>query len=81
MSKLTYLTVKACQAGGRFWVVQEAVASTALAHPEWDLDVRRSFAEWEDEQVRDSVLRGLAEAHSGKTLRRDDLLVGEDEAS
>jgi len=49
MSKLTYLTVKACMAGGAFWVVQEAVASTALAHPEWDLDVRRSFAEWEGE--------------------------------
>jgi len=30
-------------------VVQEAVASTALAHPEWDLTERKSFAEWEDE--------------------------------
>ena len=46
MGKLTYLTVKACQAGGSFWVVQEAVASTALSHPEWDLVERRSFAEW-----------------------------------
>jgi hypothetical protein len=50
MSKLTYLTVKACQAGGSFWVVQEAVASTALSHPEWDLTVRRSFSEWEAEK-------------------------------
>jgi len=49
MSKLTYLTVKACQAGGAFWVVQEAVASTALAHPEWNLTEKKSFAEWEDE--------------------------------
>ena len=49
MGKLTYLTVKACQAGGSFWVVQEAVASTALSHPEWDLDERRSFEGWEGE--------------------------------
>ena len=50
MGKLTYLTVKACQAGGLFWVVQEAVASTALAHPEWNLTERRSFAEWEADE-------------------------------
>jgi len=50
MGKLTYLTVKACQAGGSFWVVQEAVASTALAHPEWNLTERRSFSEWEGEE-------------------------------
>ena len=50
MGKLTYLTIKACQGGGRFWNVQEAVASTALSHPEWNLDVRRTFAEWEGEE-------------------------------
>ena len=47
MGKLTYLTIKACQEGGRFWVVQEAVASTALSHPEWDLTEQQTFAEWE----------------------------------
>jgi len=47
MSKLTYLTVKACKAGGAFWVVQEAVASTALAHPEWSLTERKTWDEWE----------------------------------
>ena len=49
MGKLTYLTVKACQAGGRFWVVQEAVASTALAHPEWVLTEKKTWDEWEAE--------------------------------
>ena len=49
MGKLTYLTVKACQAGGAFWVVQEAVASTALAHPAWNLTEKKAFAEWERE--------------------------------
>jgi len=48
MSKLTYLTVKTCQSSGAsFWVVQEAVASTALAHPEWVLTERKTWAEWE----------------------------------
>jgi hypothetical protein len=49
ITKLAYLTVKACREGGRFWVVQEAVASTALAHPAWDLTETKTFAEWEDE--------------------------------
>jgi len=49
MGKLQYLTVKACMEGAAFWVVQEAVASTALAHPEWDLTEQQTFAEWEDE--------------------------------
>ena len=47
MGRLQYLTVKACQEGGRFWVVQEGVAKDASRHPEWDLTERRSFAEWE----------------------------------
>ena len=33
MGKLTYLTVKACQGGAAFWVVQEAVASTGVGPP------------------------------------------------
>ena len=47
MSKLTYLTVKACMGGGAFWVVQEVLAKAALAHPAWDLTEMKSFAEWE----------------------------------
>jgi len=49
MTRQTYLLVKANLAGGSFWVNQEAVASTALAHPEWDLTEMKSFAEWEAE--------------------------------
>jgi hypothetical protein len=40
---------------------------------------KRELLIWENEQVRDSVLRGLGEAHFGKTLSRDDLLEGEDD--
>jgi hypothetical protein len=28
-------------------MVEEAVSSTALAHPEWDMDEVRSWDEWE----------------------------------
>ena len=49
MGKLQYLTVKACMGGAAFWIVQEAVASTALSHPEWELTEKKTFAEWEDE--------------------------------
>ncbi len=28
-------------------LAEEAVASTALAHPEWDLDEKKTWAEWE----------------------------------
>jgi hypothetical protein len=40
---------------------------------------KRELLVWEDARVRESVLRGLAEAHYGKTVRRDDLLEGEDD--
>lgn len=39
---------------------------------------RRELMVWENEQVRESLLRGLAEAHYGKTVRRDDLFEDED---
>ncbi len=28
------------------FLVSEAVASTALEHPEWDMDERKTWAEW-----------------------------------
>jgi len=51
MKRLTYLTIKGCQATpGAFWTVQEAAASLILSHPEWDLIETKTFAEWEEEQ-------------------------------
>jgi hypothetical protein len=29
------------------FMAMEAVSSTALAHPEWDMDERKTFADWE----------------------------------
>lgn len=40
---------------------------------------RRELLVWENDQLRESLFRGLAEAHFGKTSRRDDLLDGEDD--
>jgi hypothetical protein len=30
------------------FTAMEAVSSTALAHPEWDLDEKKTWKEWED---------------------------------
>lgn len=40
---------------------------------------KRELLIWENDELRESLLRGLAEAHYGKTVRRDDLLEGEDD--
>lgn len=32
------------------FAAREAVASVALSHPEWDMDERRTWDEWEAEQ-------------------------------
>ena len=42
-----YLTVKAVAAGVNSFLASEAVASTAIEHPEWDMDERRTWEEWE----------------------------------
>jgi hypothetical protein len=31
-------------------MAKEAVASTALAHPEWDLDERKTWEEWNQQK-------------------------------
>jgi hypothetical protein len=39
---------------------------------------KREMLVWENDSVRESLTRGLMEAHLGKTARRDDLLEDED---
>lgn len=42
-----YLLTMAMAVPGTSWMVAvEAVASTAIEHPEWDLDEKRTLAEW-----------------------------------
>ena len=40
---------------------------------------QRELLVWENEQVRESLTRGLMEAHLGKAVPRDDLLEDEDD--
>ena len=42
-----YLLTRACLSGADIWTAMEAVSSTAIEHPEWDMDERRIFDEWE----------------------------------
>jgi len=47
----TYLTIKAMEGGTSIFVASEAVHSTAIEHPEWDLDEKKTWAEWEKDQT------------------------------
>lgn len=41
-----YLTIQATIEGADVFTAMEAVASTAIEHPEWDMDERRTWDEW-----------------------------------
>jgi hypothetical protein len=47
ITRRLYLLTKAMETGARNLVVMEAVASTAIEHPEWDMDEKRTWNEWE----------------------------------
>lgn len=47
MTRRRYLTIMAVLAGADIWTAKEAVATTALAHPEWDMDEQRPWREWQ----------------------------------
>lgn len=56
LTRRAYLLIRALEAGaagGNDYVTltlaREAVASTALAHPDWDMSEVRTLAEWERE--------------------------------
>lgn len=40
---------------------------------------KRELLIWEDEELRASLLRGLADVTQGRIARRDDLLNGDDD--
>jgi hypothetical protein len=47
ITRRLYLLTKAMETGASNLVVMEAVASTAIEHPEWDMDEKRTWDEWE----------------------------------
>lgn len=42
-----YLTRKVILEGTDIWTAIEAVNSTALAHPEWELEEEKTWEEWQ----------------------------------
>jgi hypothetical protein len=47
-----YLTIKALESGAGLILAIEAVASAAIEHPEWRMDERRSYPDWEADARR-----------------------------
>lgn len=47
LTRRQYLVIKTVLAGSNWLSAQEAVASTAMSHPDWDMDEVHTFAEWE----------------------------------
>lgn len=48
VSRRFYMVAVACD-GADVWTAVEAVSSTAIEHPEWDMDEMKTWAEWEAE--------------------------------
>lgn len=42
-----WLVINTLLDGASFWAAVEAVSSTAIEHPEWDMDEERTWEEWE----------------------------------
>lgn len=47
MTRREYLTRRNILGGAKTLPAMEAVSITALAHPEWDMDERKTWDEWE----------------------------------
>jgi hypothetical protein len=47
MSRRKYLVLSAMARGVGMFTAIEAVSSTAIEHPEWDMDEEREWVEWE----------------------------------
>lgn len=47
-----YLILRAMQETGcGYGLASEAVASVAIEHPEWDMDLKATWAEWEEGEL------------------------------
>lgn len=47
MTRRRYLILKALDRGAGLFTAQEAVASVAMEHPEWDMNEIKTWDEWE----------------------------------
>jgi hypothetical protein len=44
-----YLLIQALMTGTDIFTATEAVSSTAIEHPEWDMEEEKTWEEWEKE--------------------------------
>lgn len=47
LTRRQYLTVKALVNGTTWHLAIEAVSTTALEHPEWDMEEQKTYDDWE----------------------------------
>lgn len=65
MTRSAYMAIAVMETSGCGWITAlEAVASTALAHPEWDMGERKTLDQW---RMGDSVRTH----HTSDMLRTD----------
>ena len=48
ITRRMYLITQSVVRGTHYMLACEAVASTALAHPEWDMEEQKTWTEWEE---------------------------------
>jgi len=44
-----YLLIKLCMDGANIFTALEAISSTAIEHPEWDLEEQQTWDYWESQ--------------------------------
>lgn len=54
ITRRQYLTMRAIEDGAGIFGAVEAVSTTALAHPEWDMDESKTWPEFEKEEKADA---------------------------
>lgn len=48
MTRDRYLTLSLILSGVPWYLAKEAVATTAIEHPEWDMNEEKTWKEWND---------------------------------
>lgn len=80
MTRRSYLMTKAMELDESLgiWLASEAVASTALEHPEWDMTEKKTWDEWEASSqppvrpnLEETVARWKARSDTDPTWRTD----------
>lgn len=49
-SRRQFLTYRIVMDGTPIWQAIEAVSSTAMEHPDWDMDQEMTWAEWQEQE-------------------------------